>query len=137
MILVAAAALINETHNILLARRGKGKHLEGLWEFPGGKIDPGESPSTALSRELREELAIDVNEKDLLPLSFNHHVYAEKSVLILLYECRKWQGKPTSAEGQEINWFSIDAFPTYEMPLADLPLVETLKESLAAKTNRC
>jgi 8-oxo-dGTP diphosphatase len=128
--LVAAVALMREGGEILLARRPEGKSMAGLWEFPGGKIEPGETPETALIRELKEELLITVNPAELIPLTFASHTYETFHLLMPLYACRNWQGNPTPAENQEIAWVPIDQLGGYSMPPADIPLVVFIQHLL-------
>src|SRR5579864_5213852 len=104
IVLVAAVALIDADGRVLLAERPEGKHLAGLWEFPGGKVDPGETPEAALIRELAEELGIDVTASCLAPFTFASHTYADFHLLMPLYVCRKWSGIPSAQEGQRLRW---------------------------------
>src|SRR5881396_1949421 len=104
IVLVAAVALIDADGRVLLAERPAGKHLAGLWEFPGGKVQPGETPEAALIRELEEELGIDVEESCLAPFTFASHAYPEFHLLMPLYVCRKWSGILTAREGQRLAW---------------------------------
>lgn len=129
-LLVSAVALIDLDGRVLLASRPKGKDLEGLWEFPGGKVEPGESPETALIRELKEELAIDVQESCLAPFTFVTHAYPDKFIILLLYLCRKWQGIPEGQEGQELVWKTPNEMGRLPMPPADKPLVAMLRDYL-------
>lgn len=104
IILVAAVALIDADGRVLLAQRPEGKSLAGLWEFPGGKVEPGETPETALIRELHEELGIDTWQSCLAPLTFASHSYEDFHLLMPLYACRRWQGVPIPREGQVLAW---------------------------------
>ncbi|MEM7768043.1 MAG: (deoxy)nucleoside triphosphate pyrophosphohydrolase [Pseudomonadota bacterium] len=131
MLLVVAAALIDPGGRILLAQRPAGKAMAGLWEFPGGKIDPGETPETALARELAEELAITVEPAELTPLTFASHAYTDFHLLMPLYACRNWQGTPTPAEGQSLAWVPPAELETYPAPAADIPLFRDLATRLA------
>jgi 8-oxo-dGTP diphosphatase len=115
---------------VLLARRPEGKAMAGLWEFPGGKVQPGEAPETALIRELLEELGIDVAEACLAPLTFASHRYADFHLLMPLYVCRRWNGIVTPREGQTLAWLRPQKLDDYAMPPADKPLVAVLKDLL-------
>ena len=130
IVLVAAVALIDPDDRILLARRPPGKHLAGLWEFPGGKVDKDESPEAALCRELAEELGIDVRPTCLAPFTFASHRYPEFQLLMPLYLCRRWNGTVTAREGQELKWVRAARLGDYEMPPADKPLVAMLQDYL-------
>jgi 8-oxo-dGTP diphosphatase len=130
IILVAAVALIDADGRVLLAERPAGKHLAGTWEFPGGKVQPGETPETALIRELREEVAIDVHESCLAPFTFASYAYPEFHLLMPLYVCRKWQGIATPQEGQRLAWARPAQLGDYKMPPADKPLVAMLRDLL-------
>ncbi|GBF96550.1 NTP pyrophosphohydrolase [Raphidocelis subcapitata] len=131
MVLVVAVALIDAERRVLLAQRPPGRAMAGLWEFPGGKVDPGEVPEAALVRELREELAIDVDPSDLAPLTFASHGYDTFHLLMPLYACRRWQGEPRPAEGQRLAWVRGEELGGYEMPAADVPLIEPILAALA------
>lgn len=130
IVLVAAAALIDVDGRILLAQRPEGKSMAGLWEFPGGKMEPGETPEAALIRELREELGIEVNAACLAPFTFASHAYEHFHLLMPLFLCRKWQGTPTAREGQRLAWVAPERLGAYKMPEADLPLVPLLRDFL-------
>ena len=130
ILLVAAVALIDADGRVLLAERPPGKHLAGLWEFPGGKVHDGETPEAALIRELREELAIDVHESCLAPFTFASHAYPEFHLLMPLYVCRKWQGIVMAQEGQRLAWVRPPLLAEYPMPPADKPLVAMLRDLL-------
>jgi 8-oxo-dGTP diphosphatase len=130
IVLVAAAALVDADGRVLLARRPAGKPMAGLWEFPGGKVDAGETPETALIRELAEELAIDVAASCLAPLTFASHTYPDFHLLMPLYVCRKWSGIPTAREGQKLAWVQPARLDDYPMPPADKPLVAMLRDLL-------
>lgn len=130
ILLVAACALVDVDGRVLIARRPGGKPMAGLWEFPGGKVEPGERPEQTLMRELREELAIDVTEACLAPLSFASHGYEEFHLLMPLYICRRWNGRPDPREGQEIAWVRPNRLSGYAMPPADLPLIAHLRDTL-------
>lgn len=127
VVLVAAGALIDGEGRVLMARRPEGKALAGLWEFPGGKIEGGERPEDALVRELREELAITVDPADLEPFTFASYGYEGFHLLMPLYLCRRWQGRATPMEGQQIAWTALADLAALPMPPADVPLVEALK----------
>jgi 8-oxo-dGTP diphosphatase len=127
LVLVAAAVLLDGEGRVLLAQRPQGKNLAGLWEFPGGKIEAGERPEAALARELQEELGIQVDPADFEPMAFASHGYADFHLLMPLWKTNKWAGTPQSNEGQALAWVAIEAIDGYEMPPADIPLVNTLK----------
>jgi len=129
--LVVACALIDADKRILLAQRPQGKQLAGLWEFPGGKLDPGERPEQALIRELHEELGITVQEPCLAPLTFASHSYADFHLLMPLYVCRRWEGFVTAREGQNLAWVRANKLRSYEMPPADIPLIPHLIDLLS------
>ena len=130
LVLVVAVALLDADDRILLTRRPPGKPLAGLWEFPGGKVDAGEVPETALCRELAEELGIDVRPTCLAPFTFASHRYPEFHLLMPLYLCRRWNGTITAREGQETAWVRAARLRDYEMPPADKPLVAMLQDFL-------
>ena len=130
VLLVSAVALVDADGRVLLARRPPGKVMAGLWEFPGGKLAPGETPEAALIRELREELAVDTEESCLAPLTFASHGYADFHLLMPLFVCRTWQGVPQPREGQELAWVPPRALRDYPMPPADLPLIPMLRDLL-------
>ena len=130
LLLVTAVALIDPDGRILLAQRPEGKSLAGLWEFPGGKVDPGETPEAALIRELQEELGIDTWASCLAPLTFASHTYDDFHLLMPLFACRKWQGTPQPREGQTLKWVRPSEMRDYPMPPADLPLIPILRDWL-------
>eukprot|EP01037_Dinobryon_pediforme_P025682 gene25682-biopygen15367 len=130
LLLVVAAALVDQDGRVLIAQRPEGKALAGLWEFPGGKLDPGERPEGALIRELKEELGIDVKELCLAPLTFASHAYADFHLLMPLYVCRRWEGFVQSREGQALKWVRARQLRDYPMPPADEPLIPPLVELL-------
>jgi 8-oxo-dGTP diphosphatase len=130
MLLVVACALIDADGNILLARRPEGKKLAGLWEFPGGKMNPGEVPEAALARELKEELGITVAPKDFAPFTFASHAYDSFHLLMPLFLCRRWTGTPRPREGQVLAWVAPDRLVEYPMPPADRPLIPMLRDFL-------
>ncbi len=129
-LLVTAVALIDADGRVLLAERPAGKSLAGLWEFPGGKVEPGETPEVALIRELREELGIDTWKSCLAPLTFASHSYADFHLLMPLFACRRWQGTPAPHEGQRLAWVRARDLKDYPMPPADLPLIPILRDWL-------
>lgn len=130
LLLVVAVALIDADNRVLIAQRPKHKQLGGLWEFPGGKLDPGERPEAALIRELDEELGITVKEACLAPLTFASHAYEDFHLLMPLYVCRRWDGLAMPREGQELAWVRANKLRDYPMPPADLPLIPPLIELL-------
>jgi 8-oxo-dGTP diphosphatase len=130
IVLVSAAALVDADGRILLAQRPAGKSMAGLWEFPGGKVNPGETPETALIRELMEELGIDVAASCLAPLTFASHSYPDFHLLMPLYVCRKWSGIPLARESQRLAWVRPARLGDYPMPPADKPLVAMLRDLL-------
>jgi 8-oxo-dGTP diphosphatase len=130
VVLVVAVALIDADGRVLLAQRPAGKAMAGLWEFPGGKVGPSETPESALIRELKEELGIDVETSCLAPLSFASHAYADFHLLMPLYVCRVWRGTVRSCEGQKLAWVRPGQFDSFEMPPADRPLVAALRDLL-------
>lgn len=130
MLLVVAVALIDADNRVLISRRPEGKQLAGLWEFPGGKIDPGETPEAALIRELKEELDIELCANCLAPLTFASHSYDDMHLLMPLYICRTWEGEVNPQESQQIAWVKANRLQTYPMPPADLPLIPALRDLL-------
>jgi len=130
IVLVSAVALIDPDGRVLLAQRPAGKSLAGLWEFPGGKVEPGETPEAALIRELKEELDIDTWASCLAPLTFASHSYPGFHLLMPLFACRKWQGTVRSLEGQAHAWVAPNRLRDYPMPPADLPLIPILRDWL-------
>lgn len=130
ILLVAACALIDQDGRILLAQRPEGKSLSGLWEFPGGKVENGETPEETLVRELEEELAIKTKIACLAPLTFASHSYETFHLLMPLYVCRRFEGIPRGAEGQAIKWVKPQALRDYPMPPADEPLIPYLQDLL-------
>ena len=129
-VLVSAVALIDRDGRVLLAQRPAGKRMAGLWEFPGGKIETGETPEAALIRELGEELGIDTAESCLAPLTFASHSYDDFHLLMLVYVCRKWTGTPRPLEGGELAWVRASRLRDYDMPPADIPLIPVLQDLL-------
>lgn len=130
LLLVVACALIDGSGRILLARRPEGKKLAGLWEFPGGKMNPGELPEAALVRELNEELGITVDPAHVAPFSFASHAYDGVHLLMPLYLCRRWLGQPAAREGQALAWVAPDRLVEYPMPPADRPFIPMLRDFL-------
>ena len=130
VLLVVAAALVDRDGRVLLAQRPEGKVMAGLWEFPGGKPAPGETPEAALLRELKEELDIDTDTSCLAPLTFASHAYADFHLLMPLYVCRVWQGVPRPKEGQRLAWVRPREMRDWPMPPADRPLVAMLRDLL-------
>jgi mutator mutT protein len=126
LVLVAACALINAEGRVLIAQRPPDKQMGGLWEFPGGKLEPGESPETALVRELQEELGITVQEQDLTPFHFASHPYGGFHLLMPLYICRRWEGVPVPKEHTALDWVLAKELSGFAMPPADLPLIPML-----------
>ena len=129
-VLVSAVALIDVDGRILLTQRPEGKSMAGLWEFPGGKVEPGETPEAALIRELEEELGINTWASCLAPLPFASHSYPEFHLLMPLFACRKWQGIPQGREGQNLKWVRAADLRSCPMPPADIPLIPILRDWL-------
>lgn len=130
VVLVSAVALIDADGRVLLAQRPEGKSMAGLWEFPGGKVETGETPEAALIRELHEELGIDTWESCLAPLTFASHSYDDFHLLMPLFACRKWQGIVTPRENQTLKWVRPAELKSYPMPPADIPLIPILRDWL-------
>ena len=128
--LVVACALVDSDGRVLVAARPSGKSMAGLWEFPGGKVEAGETPEAALIRELKEELSIDVTAACLAPLSFSSHAYDEFHLLMPLYVCRKWDGQIAPREGQETQWLRPRDLFDLPMPPADKPLIAALRDAV-------
>ena len=126
LVLVAACALIDADGRVLIAQRPQGKSMAGLWEFPGGKIEPGERPEQCLIRELKEELGIAVKEECLAPLTFASHSYPDFHLLMPLYVCRRWEGIVAAQEQQMLKWVRPGELKNYPMPPADEPLISHL-----------
>ena len=130
IVLVSAVALVDSDGRVLLAQRPPGKAMAGLWEFPGGKVKPGESPEAALIRELQEELAIDTKESCLAPFTFASHSYEDFHLLMPLYVCRRWWGTVRAVEHQALAWVRPAKLRDYPMPPADKPLIAMLFDLL-------
>ena len=130
LLLVVAVALVDADNRVLLAQRPAGKQLAGLWEFPGGKVEPGERPEDSLIRELAEELGITVREACLAPLTFASHAYEAFHLLMPLYICRRWEGFVQAREGQALKWVRPRDLRGYPMPPADTPLIPVLEDLL-------
>lgn len=130
MVLVSAVALVDIDGRVLLAQRPEGKSMAGLWEFPGGKVEAGETPEAALIRELQEELGIDTWASCLAPLTFASHSYDDFHLMMPLFACRKWEGTPRPQEGQTLKWVKPTQMAEYPMPAADIPLVAMLRDLL-------
>ena len=130
LLLVSACALVDVDNRVLLAQRPEGKSMAGLWEFPGGRIENGETPEETLIRELHEELGITTWASCLAPLSFASHSYDDFHLLMPLFICRKWDGFPVSRENQALKWVRAKNLRDYEMPAADIPLIPALTELL-------
>jgi 8-oxo-dGTP diphosphatase len=130
LVLVVACALVDADGRILIAERPEGKKMAGLWEFPGGKVEAGETPEATLVRELREELGIETKSACLAPLTFASHAYEDWHILMPLYVCRRWEGIPQPREGQALKWVRAKELRQYPMPPADLPLIAPLIELL-------
>jgi 8-oxo-dGTP diphosphatase len=130
LVLVVAAALIDADGRVLLARRPEGKAMAGLWEFPGGKVAPDETPEAALMRELKEELGIDTRTSCLAPIAFASHAYEDFHLLMPLYALRLWQGTPQPHWHDKLAWVPKAKLRNYAMPPADIPLLPLLEEWL-------
>ena len=126
LLYVVAAALVDTDGRVLVAERPAGKHLSGRWEFPGGKLEPGETPEAALVRELAEELGIDTSASCLAPAGFASHAYEAFHLILLLYVCRRWRGNPVGRDGQGLRWVRVPELFTLDMPPADRPLIGLL-----------
>ncbi len=130
LVLVAAVALIDRDGRILIAQRPPGKAMAGLWEFPGGKVEAGETPEAALIRELHEELGVGTWASCLAPLTFASHAYEDFHLLMPLFACRKWEGVPQPREHKALKWVAVRDLRSYPMPPADLPLIPILRDWL-------
>ena len=130
LLLVVACVLVDGDGRVLLAQRPKGTAMAGLWEFPGGKLEPGETPEACIIRELHEELGIRVKAPCLAPLTFASHAYEDFHLLMPLYVARRWEGQVKPLEGQTLQWVALEELRSYEMPPADEPLVAMLFDLL-------
>ena len=130
LLLVAAIALIDKDGRVLIAQRPAGKSMAGMWEFPGGKVEDGETPEAALIRELHEELGIETWSSCLAPLTFASHSYPDFHLIMPLFACRKWDGIPIAREGQTLAWVRPEKLRDYPMPPADIPLIPILRDWL-------
>lgn len=130
LMLVVAVALVDPDGRVLIAQRPEGKSMAGLWEFPGGKIEAGETPEGALIRELSEELGITVKEPCLAPFTFASHAYETAHLLMPLYVCRRWEGTPMPRHHAALKWVRPNQMRDYPMPAADLPLIPMLRDLL-------
>lgn len=130
IVLVAACALVDTDGRVLIAQRPEGKRMAGLWEFPGGKVEAGETPEATVIRELKEELGIDIQEACLAPFVFASHAYEDFHLLMPLFVCRRWQGQVMPREGQALAWVKPVRLGDYPMPPADRPLVAHLVDLL-------
>ena len=130
LVLVAACALVDADRRVLIARRPPGKPLAGLWEFPGGKVEPGETPEDAVIRELHEELGVKIDVPCLAPLTFASHSYETFHLLMPLFVCRRWRNDPVAREGQETKWVRANRLRSFPMPPADEPLISHLADLL-------
>ncbi len=131
MLIVVAAALVDRDGRVLLQKRPENKMMAGLWEFPGGKVEPAEPPAAALTRELKEELDIDVEASDLAPLTFAAEPLEGRDLLLLLYICRSWRGEPRGVESAELAWVTPQEMRALPMPPADAPFIPILEDYLA------
>lgn len=129
-VFVVACALVDADRRVLIAKRPEGKQLAGLWEFPGGKVEPGETPEAALLRELKEELGIETKSACLAPLTFASHTYEDFHLMMPLYVCRKWQGVVQNLEHADLKWVRPQKLRDFDMPPADLPLIAPLCDLL-------
>jgi 8-oxo-dGTP diphosphatase len=131
VVVVSAVTLIDKNRRVLLQQRPAGKAMAGLWEFPGGKVETGETPEHALVRELLEELSISVSPGNLSPLTFASHAYDDFHLLMPVFACRNWAGEMTANEGQKLAWVEAGEISSYAMPPADLPLLSMVERELA------
>ncbi|MCI4665117.1 MAG: (deoxy)nucleoside triphosphate pyrophosphohydrolase [Neomegalonema sp.] len=130
VLLVVACALVDIDGRVLIAQRPEGKHMAGMWEFPGGKLEEGETPEIALIRELQEELGVSTHASCLAPLTFASHAYEHMHLLMPLYVCRKWEGTPQPLEAAALAWARPNQLRDYPMPPADAPLIPALRDLL-------
>ena len=126
--IVVSIALINNYDQVLISKRPNNKHLAGFWEFPGGKVEKDETPENALIREVKEELNVNINNKCIAPLSFSEFDYKNFHLLLLLYICRRWEGKPLPMEENELKWVKPSMLRKYKMPPADDSLIYSLQD---------
>jgi 8-oxo-dGTP diphosphatase len=131
LLLVVAAAMIDQNNQVLVQLRPANVSMAGLWEFPGGKVEAGESPQVALCRELKEELGVDVDAADLTPLTFASEPLSERNLLLLLFECRKWRGDAAALHADEVKWIDPECLETLSMPPADQPFIGVIKALVA------
>jgi 8-oxo-dGTP diphosphatase len=130
LVLVVACALVDSDGRVLIAQRPQDRSMAGLWEFPGGKVEVGERPETALIRELKEELDIEVKEACLAPFTFASHSYTDFQLLMPLFVCRRWEGSPRAVEASSLKWVHPRELGGFPMPPADLPLIPMLRDLL-------
>ncbi len=128
LVLVSAVVLVDADGRVLVTQRPEGKAMAGLWEFPGGKVEPGETPEAALIRELQEELGIDTQASCLAPLTFASHSYQSFHLLMPTFVCRRWKGTPSGREGQAMKWVRPSDLRALDMPEADLPLIPVIRD---------
>jgi 8-oxo-dGTP diphosphatase len=130
-VLVSAIALVDADKRVLLAQRPEGKSMAGMWEFPGGKVEPGETPEATIIREIKEELGVTLCDHCFAPVTFVSHTYENFHLLMMLYIARRWEGIPQSLEGQQLAWKRVHEMDAMPMPPADIPLVAALRDLLA------
>ena len=130
MLFVVAVALIGQGSEILVQKRPDGKAMAGLWEFPGGKVETGETPESALARELKEELGIGVDPENLVPITFASEQLGDRNLLLLLYTCRTWSGEPEALESNDLAWVTTEQMRELPMPPADAPFIDHLEKAL-------
>jgi len=130
LVLVAACALVDPDNRVLIAQRPEGKNMAGLWEFPGGKVESGETPEASLIRELEEELGIHTRPDCLAPLTFASHAYPDFHLLMPLFICRRFEGVPQPREAQALKWVRVQKLRDFPMPDADAPLIPFLLDTL-------